>query len=550
MNYTSSFDIFDTCLIRSCGPSSALFDILASEAFSCPVSYAIRHEFIIARINAESHNNLQSIYTNIEFSHEHLLPVNKLIENELSIEDSLLKPSKKILALVNQCRTKGHRIIFISDMYLPSSFLRKQLAKWGFWKDGDKLYVSNEIKKTKSSGELFSYIAQKESLRFKKWHHYGDNLQSDVIIPHKYGIKSTQIKSGYSLYQKKWMDTTICTQFQLGPILAGLSRSITLSEVETSQTAITLDIIAPLLVSFVCRIFNHARLHGITHLYFCARDSRTAFEIANQINHLFQDITVHYLYISRQALYDSDEKDVLSYFKHVGLATQSESVAIIDMRTTGKSLKYINSLLQKYEFNPVYGYFFEMFCTGTAMPNMPPYYCEINSVYNNHANIPTRALSSLGILLEMFFSIHKEPKTIGYNIFQDENTYPIFSNLPDEEDCSTKNTNEVVRIRESLILRYTEAFIKLHLHEHADDCMNQIALPTLSRFLVYPEKNYLAALTDFHVRNEYTSKLQPFIEKLSLLDILRRKKGLSWRRGSMAWTLPTWLYRLHYKLPQ
>lgn len=550
MSYTSSFDIFDTCLIRSCGPSSALFDILASEAFSCPVSYAIRHEFIIARINAESHNNLQSIYTNIEFSHEHLLPVNKLIENELSIEDSLLKPSKKILALVNQCRIKGHRIIFISDMYLPSSFLRKQLAKWGFWKDGDKLYVSNEIKKTKSSGELFSYIAQKESLRFKKWHHYGDNLQSDVIIPHKYGIKSTLIKSGYSLYQKKWMDTTICTQFQLGPILAGLSRSIALSEVETSQTAITLDIIAPLLVSFVCRIFNHARLHGITHLYFCARDSRTAFEIANQINHLFQDITVHYLYISRQALYDSDEKDVLSYFKHVGLATQSESVAIVDMRTTGKSLKYINSLLQKNEFNPVYGYFFEMFCTGTAMPNMPPYYCEINSVYNNHANIPTRALSSLGILLEMFFSIHKEPKTIGYNIFQDENTYPIFSNLSDEEDCSTKNTNEVVRIRESLILRYTEAFIKLHLHEHADDCMNQIALPTLSRFLVYPEKNYLAALTDFHVRNEYTSNLQPFIEKLSLLDILRRKRGLSWRRGSMAWTLPTWLYRLHYKLPQ
>ena len=107
MSYTSSFDIFDTCLIRSCGPSSALFDIWASEAFSCPVSYAIRHEFIIARINAESHNNLQSIYTNIEFSHEHLLPVNKLIENELSIEDSLLKPSKKILALTQATGEMG-----------------------------------------------------------------------------------------------------------------------------------------------------------------------------------------------------------------------------------------------------------------------------------------------------------------------------------------------------------------------------------------------------------------------------------------------------------
>lgn len=524
-----------------------MYDILASEAFSKPVSNDIRHEFIIARINAESHTNLQSIYNNIEFSHEHLLPVDKLIENELTIENSLLKPSKKVLTLVNQCRIDGHRIIFISDMYLPSSFLCDQLKKWGFWKDGDTLYVSNEIKKTKSSGELFKYIAEKENLCFTKWHHYGDNLKSDVITPRKYGITSTQITTDYSLYQKRWMDTTICPQFQIGPIMAGLSRSIALSEDKNNHTAITLDIIAPLLISFVCRIINHARLHGINHLYFCARDSKTAYEIANQIIHSHNDISVHYLYISRQALYESSEENVISYFEHVGLASKAESTAIVDIRTTGKSLKYINELLQKRGFNPIYGYFFEMYCTGSVLPHMPPYHCEINSVYNSLSNTETRSLSSQGVLLEMFFSIHEEPKTIGYTNTQDGLPQPVFSESTDEEDCQTKNINQIVSIRKRLISHYTDSFMKLHLHEYADDCMQQIALPSLASFFIHPEKEYLESLTEFQVRNEYSSKMQPFVEHLSIFDILHRKKGLSWHKGSMAWTLPKWLYKIHYK---
>lgn len=547
MNYTSSFDIFDTCLIRSCGPSSALYDILALEAFSKSVTNDIRHGFIIARFNAESHNNLQSIYSNLNFSHKYLLSIEKLIENELSIEDNLLNPVKKTLALVNQCRKNGHRIIFISDMYLPSTFLREQLSKHGFWKDGDALYVSNELQKTKSSGELFKFIAKKESLNIKKWQHYGDNLKSDVIIPRKLGIKSTLIKTDYSIYQKKWMNNTICPQYQLGQIMAGLSRSIALSEDANSQNAITLDIIAPLLVSFVCRIINHARLRGITHLFFCARDAKTAFEIANQITHLYPNISVHYFYISRQALYESSEEDVISYFEHIGLASKTESSAIVDIRTTGKSLKYINELLQKHGFNHIYGYFFEMFCTGSVLPNMPPYHCEINSVYNSLANTQTRALSSQGVLLEMFFSIHKDAKTIGYTTSPNGQSHPVFSDSIDVEDCQIKNINQVVSTREKLISRYTESFTKLHLHEFADDCMKHIVLPTTSLFFIYPEKEYLSGLTDFLTRNEYSSELRPFIEHLSFFDIIFRRKRQSWHKGSMAWTLPKWIYQLHYK---
>ena len=250
---------------------------------------------------------------------------------------------------------------------------------------------------------------------------------------------------------------------------------------------------------------------------------------------------------SDKSTINKTEKKVITYFEHVGLASKTESTAIVDIRTTGKSLKYINELLRSHEFNPIYGYFFEMFCTGETLPNMPLYSCEINSVYSSLSNIQTRALSSQGVLLEMFFSIHEEPKTIGYDVSQKGQPYPVFSDSADEEDCYIKNVNQVVSIRKKLLSRYTDAFIKTHLYEYANDCMKQLALPTLARFYINPEKDYLEALTYFQVRNEYSSQMQPFVEHLSILGILHRKKGLSWHRGSMAWTLPKWLYKIHYK---
>ena len=189
-----------------------------------------------------------------------------------------------------------------------------------------------------------------------------------------------------------------------------------------------------------------------------------------------------------------------------------------------------------------------MYCTGSVLPHMPPYHCEINSVYNSLSNTKTKSLSSQGVLLEMFFSIHEEPKTIGYTTSQNGLPKPVFSESTDEEDCLINDINQIVSAREKLISHYTDSFIKLHLHEYADECMKQIALPTLASFFIHPRKEYLEGLTKFHVRNEYSSKMQPFIKHLSIFEIISRKKNLSWRKGSMAWTLPKWIYNLHYKI--
>ena len=55
----SSFDIFDTCLVRKCGTPEGFFDVLSLRAFSNQPHERERQEFVAARILAQ--NLVQSI---------------------------------------------------------------------------------------------------------------------------------------------------------------------------------------------------------------------------------------------------------------------------------------------------------------------------------------------------------------------------------------------------------------------------------------------------------------------------------------------------------
>lgn len=46
-------------------------------------------------------------------------------------------------------------------MYLPSDFLKSLLQRFGFWEEGDRIYVSGEIGLTKYSGNLFRYVQKR-----------------------------------------------------------------------------------------------------------------------------------------------------------------------------------------------------------------------------------------------------------------------------------------------------------------------------------------------------------------------------------------------------
>lgn len=227
-----SFDVFDTALFRRCGEPHAIFDIVAQ---SCEVS-----DFVRRRIEAEQRaRKIHGKRTNLEHIYECLeLPLEKsdgtrdamrmiLKEMELNAERSNLRAKPEILRLYRQAAEAGIRVAFISDMYLPSEFLRKILVTAGYKglensgfadaadsvsgsvagsasasaKSGSAsaepgqpqfVIVSCEEGEEKTDGGLFKTAIEKHGWT-KNSLHIGDSIRHDFLGARRAGIKSCLI---------------------------------------------------------------------------------------------------------------------------------------------------------------------------------------------------------------------------------------------------------------------------------------------------------------------------------------------------------------------
>jgi predicted HAD superfamily hydrolase len=309
-NTVYSFDIFDTCLIRACGKPEMVFSLLAQELGNNDRAFVM--DFVKRRMKAEQDARLalkkEAVTFDEIYDYFDLTSINQdrntVMNLEFALEERMLYPVYDVLERIKHLHKEGNHIIYISDMYLPSSFLEKILQKWGFWNEADILFVSGECACTKQSGNLYRYAARKLNMSFRNWHHYGDNPIGDGKMPRRLGIKAHIIKNTYSRYEEKWIkdsdksfDSEICNYF------AGASRTIRLSNKPDPRIDIAADVIAPVYIPFVFHVLNHAQEKGITHLYFTARDSFIFYTIAQKLTCLFPDIKLFYIYLSRRAIF-------------------------------------------------------------------------------------------------------------------------------------------------------------------------------------------------------------------------------------------------------
>ena len=227
-----SFDVFDTALVRSCGEPHAIFDIVAQ---SCEVP-----DFARRRIEAEQRaRKIHGKRTNLEHIYECLeLPLEEsdgtrdamrmiLKEMELNAERSNLRAKPEILQLYSHAVEEKIRVAFISDMYLPSEFLRKVLVTAGYKglensgfadaadsvsgsvagsasasaKSGSAsaepgqpqfVIVSCEEGEEKIDGGLFKTAIEKYGWT-KNSLHVGDSIRHDFLGARRAGIKSCLI---------------------------------------------------------------------------------------------------------------------------------------------------------------------------------------------------------------------------------------------------------------------------------------------------------------------------------------------------------------------
>ncbi len=310
-----SFDVFDTCISRTYEKPSDLFYhiglTISPESQTLEKRKVAANNFLISRIDAEKRANrmhgrkrscnIHEIYSILTLPPQCVRSKFDIMKLELQLEEQCIYAIQSTKKLINELRIKNARIIFISDMYLDKSFIKKLLVKHGLFEEGDGLYVSSENTLTKRSGKLFQHVLSEEKIQPEEMLHHGDDFIADVQNPKRMGIKTKHISESHFYSSKhpvpRESDTLNASRINATLKYLRLTRFYNLPK----DNFTTLNTITLLLTEFVLWTFLQAQKKEVRTLYFLAKDNDITYKMAKQLNIYFPSIAVKYLYGSRRA---------------------------------------------------------------------------------------------------------------------------------------------------------------------------------------------------------------------------------------------------------
>lgn len=170
-----SFDIFDTLLVRASVSPEDVWRYI-EKRYSVVGFFEKREK---AGADAETLDAAYELIPEFEF----------LKTKELMAESFFLHANKDIVAIWNEAGRLGKRRIIVSDMYLPSAFLKTVLNDHGI-RGWEKFYLSCELSKRKDTGQLYEHIIADLGVCANDILHIGDNQISDHAIPKTFGIRT------------------------------------------------------------------------------------------------------------------------------------------------------------------------------------------------------------------------------------------------------------------------------------------------------------------------------------------------------------------------
>ncbi len=181
---TISFDVFDTLVFRPFSSPADLF-FLIGDRLEYPDFKRIRQEMEWKarekKYKSEKHReiSLSDIYDQLEW--EAGIDRETGLQLEMDLEQEMCYANPYMKEVVDRLLAMGKRLIITSDMYLGEQCIRKILEHCGY-NEFSAVYVSCEYGKSKSEGDLYDFVRDKEAAagyRTEKMAHVGDNPVSD-----------------------------------------------------------------------------------------------------------------------------------------------------------------------------------------------------------------------------------------------------------------------------------------------------------------------------------------------------------------------------------
>lgn len=297
----ATFDIFDTVLVRKCGTPDVIPHLVAWRLWGD--NEMARCEFLNARRQAAegrgSACTIADIYTAdvLQILPDH--SAERVMREEMAVEAEMLTANSTMLAKIQSLRSEGWTIKFLSDMYLPSEWLKAVLMREGCAENADEVIVSCEWGARKDDGTLYRKV--REHYAPAPWQHFGDNRHSDCRMARRNGVKATWVDCGYSDMEKQFITESLkhLNGWQL-KLLAGMSRAYRLHAQNSPSAVLAADFVAPLYITFVTDVLHKSQDCGLKRLHFLSRDGYVMMRIAEVLTS--NQLELNYLYVSRRAL--------------------------------------------------------------------------------------------------------------------------------------------------------------------------------------------------------------------------------------------------------
>lgn len=292
------FDIFDTLIFRPFSEPSDVFFFIGGQLGFMDfkrIRILMEAEARTACKIACGHTEikLSDIWKKIEAETGILAETG--IRAELAAESRFCYANPFMLSVYEELKQKQKEIILISDMYLPSAFLKQMLKEKGFY-GIDKIFVSCEYGKNKASGNLFEEV--KRGLpREKRVIHVGDNPLSDVKMAKKHGFPTFY-------YPNVNKSTLLYRPYDMSPVIGGAYRGIINNTLYNGYHQYGMEyeygfVYGGIFVLGYCNfIHEYCRNHEMDKILFFSRDGDILKQVYDRV---FPGEDTEYVYWSRTA---------------------------------------------------------------------------------------------------------------------------------------------------------------------------------------------------------------------------------------------------------
>jgi FMN phosphatase YigB (HAD superfamily) len=284
-----SLDVFDTSVHRVVLDPVDVFALVAERVPAIGDGAAYRRlrrraERDARRRSTHGEVGLLDIFDQVALMVGERALADELRDTELSLELELVRASEPGLELAEEAHRRGLRLAYLSDMYLPSSFIGALIAKAGL--PEAPVFVSSEHGTTKASGGLFRVLRQWVGVDPQLCVHVGDDPGADHRGAREAGLRTIEVAKPSTLYRARWERFPVPKGLRVDDSLAlglgapALSRTVPPLRADDRATrldAIGEAVLGPTVLAFTSWIAERAG-HGTAPLLFCSRDGMLPLE--------------------------------------------------------------------------------------------------------------------------------------------------------------------------------------------------------------------------------------------------------------------------------